>query len=70
MSVILYSTHCPKCNVLKKKLDQHQINYDVVTDIDAIQDISNKTGIKTIPILEINNKFMDFKSAIDWMDGK
>ena len=33
MNVILYSTHCPKCCVLEKKLKQKNISYDEVNDI-------------------------------------
>ena len=33
-NIILYSTEkCPKCKVLKTKLDRKNIKYDVVTDI-------------------------------------
>ncbi len=34
MSVTLYSTHCPKCDVLEKKLQNKGIKYQAVYDVD------------------------------------
>ena len=36
MEVILYSTNCPKCSVLEKKLSSANINYKIVTDTDLM----------------------------------
>ncbi len=64
----MYSTGCPKCNVLKKKLDTHGIKYEIITDINAIQKIGEEHNINTVPILEANGKIMDFKSAVKWLE--
>ena len=66
MEVTLYSTGCPKCKVLITKLDSKNINYNVVSDINVI--ISK--GINTVPVLEIDNKLMDFKTAVDWVNAR
>ena len=34
MSVILYSTNCPRCNVLKKKLEEKKVEFDISNDVD------------------------------------
>lgn len=65
MQVILYTTHCPKCVVLEKKLTQKNIEYDVVTDK---KEIMNK-GYLTAPLLEVNGKIMEFKEANDWVNA-
>ena len=65
MQVILYTTHCPKCVVLEKKLTQKNIGYDVVTDK---KEIMNK-GYLTAPLLEVNGKIMEFKEANDWVNA-
>ena len=36
MNVILYSTGCPKCNILKKKLADAKIDYSVIEDVDVM----------------------------------
>lgn len=33
MEIILYSTHCPKCKVLEKKLQMANITYTVFDNI-------------------------------------
>lgn len=64
MSVVLYSTHCPKCNVLEKKLQQKNIVYEEVNDVE----IMKEKGYLTVPILEVDGKSMDFKTAVDWIN--
>lgn len=64
MNIILYTTHCPKCNVLKAKLDDKNINYTEVTDIN----IMKAKKILMAPILEIDGQFLEFKSAVDWVN--
>ena len=51
MNVILYSTGCPKCNILKKKLADAQIDYKVIEDVEdnkKVFTIDNKTTIRDI----------------------
>ena len=64
MDVVLYSTHCPKCNVLETKLKQKNIQYQIVEDIDIMQ----TKNFMTLPQLEINGEIKDFKEAIDWIN--
>ena len=62
----LYSTHCPRCVVLEKKMDQKGIKYNMIDDQNRI---INK-GFMTVPILEVDGEVMDFKRAVDWADGQ
>ena len=64
--ITLYSTGCPRCNVLVQKLDSKGIEYDVVSDID----IMTEKGIETVPVLEVDGQLMQFKEAIDWVNGR
>ena len=65
MKIVLYSTHCPKCEVLEKKLKAKNIEYEEVNDVDIML---NK-GYTNIPVLEIDGKSMDFKTANDWINN-
>ena len=65
MDVTLYSTHCPKCEVLEKKLKQKEIVFKEINDIKEIR----KTGYLTVPLLKIDGDIMDFKAAIDWINS-
>ena len=66
MQIILYSTGCPKCKVLVAKLNAKNIKYNTVSDVGII--ISK--GISTVPVLEVNGKIMDFKTAVEWINER
>lgn len=66
MQVTLYSTGCPKCKVLKTKLDSKNINYNIISDVDIIM----SKGINTVPILEVDENMMDFKTAVNWVNER
>ena len=63
-NIILYSTNCPKCKILETKLNLKKIAYSVITDVELMIE----KGFEQAPVLEINGKFMDFKSANDWVE--
>ena len=66
MSIILYSTGCPKCNVLEAKLNSKSIKYEVCRDIEVMQ----SKGMMSAPNLEVDGKLMDFSAAIKWVNGQ
>lgn len=63
---ILYTTHCPKCNVLKKKLESKNIKFKICEDVDLML----SKGIQQAPCLEVDNELMDFSNAIKWVNEK
>jgi len=65
MDVILYSTGCPKCNILISKLRKNKISYETVTDKDEMI----KIGITEVPILKVNGKLLRFSEANDWINN-
>ena len=62
--VTLYSTHCPRCRVLETKLAQKNIEFNVVTDINKMESL----GIQSVPILEVDDKLLNFTDAIAWVN--
>lgn len=66
MNLILYSTHCPKCLVLEKKLQQKNLKYTEVNDVD----IMVQKGFVNLPMLEVEGAIMDFKTAVDWVNSQ
>lgn len=70
-NIRLYSTGCPKCNVLKKKLDALNAKYDVITGMDEIKGICEATQNDSLPILQVDEAWgtttYDFARAIDWI---
>ena len=61
--IILYSTGCPKCSVLTKKLNAAGISFTEKTDVDEMLAL----GIKSAPVLSVNGELMDFSTANVWL---
>ena len=66
MKTILYSTNCPKCQVLEKKLTSSGVDFEVCNDTDLMQ----KKGFQSMPMLEVDGEVMDFMSAVNWANKK
>lgn len=50
--MIVYSTpSCPRCELLKQKLRENNIPFDVCMDVDEM----TSKGIKTVPIVEFDD---------------
>lgn len=64
MEVILYSTGCPKCHVLEKKLQEKNIEYDVF-EPHVVELLS--MGITEVPVLKVDDEMMLFKDAVNWI---
>lgn len=62
--ITLYSTHCPKCEVLKKKLENKNIKFTEVNDVDVMLD----KNFLSAPMLEVDDEVMDFAKGINWIN--
>lgn len=63
MTIILYSTHCPKCTVLEKKLAKKGIDFEVCDDEKTMESY----GFTNLPVLQVDTSLMDFTTAIKWV---
>ncbi len=63
MIVTLYSTNCPRCVVLEKKLQNAGINFSINNNIEEMLAL----GFLEAPILMVDGKAMTFKEANDWI---
>lgn len=64
MRVVLYTTHCPKCSVLEKKLHNKNIEYEENTNTEEML----SKGFDEVPILEVDGHAMNFKMANEWIN--
>ena len=62
--IILYSTGCPKCRILKKKMDEKGIKYIVCTDMERMIEL----GFTEVPVLEVKGKRFGFAEAVNWIN--
>ena len=61
--IILYEHGCPRCKILKMKLDQKGIEYETVNDVN----IMKAKGFIEAPKLEVDGIVYGFKEAVDWL---
>jgi glutaredoxin len=66
MSVILYSNGCPKCKILKQRLDEKKIAYLESNDTSFLEE--NK--ILSFPALAVDSKIYKFYNAILWLKNQ
>ena len=64
--VIFHTTNCPKCKVLKKKLDDAHVSYEVNEDIRKMMAL----GLMSAPWLSVGDELLDFSAACKWADGQ
>ena len=64
--VKIYTTDtCPRCKVLKVKMDAKGIPYESITDVDEIQ----KLGIMSVPYMQVDDgELMNFATANAWIN--
>jgi len=63
MKIILYTTGCPRCSVLEKKLEATAIDCDIVNDTA----IMAAKGYMYLPILEVDDIAYEFGDAVKWI---
>lgn len=60
--ITLYTNHCPKCKIVKSKLDAKYVEYNIVDDISVLIE----KQLDRMPALEVDGRIMD--SLIDIND--
>lgn len=62
--IVLYSTGCPKCRVLEKKLSNLGRDFKIVDNQDEVLKFGQDHNMNSAPILVTeNNDILDFVSA-------
>lgn len=60
----MYSTGCPKCTVLKKKLDEKNIQYTIESNEEKMLALN----ISVVPVLSVDGNLMSFADAVKWLN--
>lgn len=65
--IVYSSSTCPKCKVLKMKLDKAGVKYTVNENIEDMEML----GIKSIPYLQLDNgTLLDFAEAVKYANAQ
>lgn len=59
-NIVLFSSGCPKCKVLKQKLDDRKIEYEVSENFDELIE----QNLQTVPVLKVDGEYYQFGEAI------
>lgn len=63
----VYSTHCPRCMVIEKKLTQKGLKFEIIDDINMMREM----GIQSTPMLQIDDQpLMKFDEANKWVNAQ
>ena len=65
--ITIYTTPtCPKCKILKKKLQEKGIEYQEFNDEDEMQ----RMGILSVPVMDVDGEKLDFPAAIKYVNER
>ena len=62
--VTVYSTGCPRCVVLKEKLEDSGISFTEVNDMEEMK----RKRIMSVPMMEVDGELLSFSEAVRWID--
>lgn len=63
--IVLYTTHCPKCRVLEKKLSDKNVKFEICQDVQVMKSLQ----ISSVPMLSANGELMDFYNAVKFVNN-
>ena len=63
MNITLYSNNCPRCKILKAKLEEKSIEFEENNDVEFMV----QKGFTTAPVLEVNGVVHRFRDAVEWI---
>jgi glutaredoxin len=64
MEITVYGTPtCNQCKMLKRKLEEKNIEFFYLDDIETTMNVSEKTGILSAPIVEIDGLCYNLQDA-------
>ena len=64
--IVLYSNHCPCCEVLKARLDVAGIDYTINSDTAGML----AQGITHLPMLCVDGMMMNYPAALAWLNER
>ena len=62
--MILYTTGCPLCKTLERKMNQAGLSYTIIDD----ENDMIKLGFQSVPVLFAEDKYMNFSEAMKYID--
>lgn len=61
---MLYSTGCPKCKILEKKLEMLGKEFTVISDLDMVLAVAEQNNIQEAPFVSVDGEIYNFTETI------
>lgn len=69
-SIVLYSSHCPKCDMIERILKEKGINFDVVDDENFYLPLAEENNIDSMPFADVNGKILNTKELQEYIKNR
>ena len=72
MNIVIMGS-CPKCTIIKTKMERKNIDFKTITDEGKIQDTALALGIRELPISFVDGEyktFMEMNKLINEIEGE
>ena len=66
MKIILYSNNCPKCEILEEKLNDKNIKFEIINDIEVLKSLK----FDSMPVLEVDGERLQYNDANKWINSQ
>lgn len=66
MITIYSSDGCPKCRVLKMKLEQKGMEYTDCKDEEKMVEM----GLTSLPVMDVDGELLTFEQAVKFVNGR
>ena len=64
--VVVYSTGCPRCKILEKKLTEKGVSFTENNSVEEMLEL----GIMEVPVLQVGGERLNFSQAIQWANNQ
>ena len=61
--------NCPNCDKIKKMLEEKNIKFDYIEDMDTAIKLGRENKIMSLPICVVENNVLDFNKTKDYING-
>ena len=62
---VLYTTGCPKCRILEKKLNEKNVKFEICDDTEKMKEI----GITSVPVLSVDGNNLVYYEAVKHLNS-
>ena len=69
MHITLFSNDCPRCKVLEKKMMQKGIVFSINKNQNDLMAAAAQAGLQSTPIVQVDQQWMDFATANQFINS-